>query len=121
MGARAIGLGLSGTVYALVASDDLSLLLVALDGAFSEHGFQARATYDVHASRGAVRHYLELQHPGCVRRGVIGLISVIKKPGVFRIRCLKSRYLSLITRLLSQKDINHVLGLFKKRLLASCV
>jgi galactokinase len=56
LGARAIGLGLSGTVYALVSSDDLSLLLVALDGAFSEHGYQAPATYVVHASRGAVRH-----------------------------------------------------------------
>ena len=56
LGARAIGLGLSGTVYALVSSDDLSLLLVALDGAFSEHGYSAPATYVVHASRGAVRH-----------------------------------------------------------------
>lgn len=56
LGARAIGLGLSGTVYALVSSDDLSLLLVALDGAFSEHGYSAPATYVVRASRGAVRH-----------------------------------------------------------------
>lgn len=56
VGARAIGLGLSGTVYALVSNDDLSMLLVALDGAFSEHGYPAPATYVVHASRGAVRH-----------------------------------------------------------------
>lgn len=56
LGARAIGPGLSGTVYALVSSDDLSLLLVALDGAFSEHGYSAPATYVVRASRGAVRH-----------------------------------------------------------------
>jgi len=56
LGARAIGLGLSGTVYALVAKSDLSVLLVALDGAFSEHGYQAPGTWVVNASRGAVRH-----------------------------------------------------------------
>jgi len=56
LGARSIGLGLSGTVYALVARSDLSVLLVALDGAFSEHGYQAPATWVVNASRGAVRH-----------------------------------------------------------------
>ena len=56
LGARAIGMGVSGTVYALVSSSDLSLLLVALDGAFSEHGYSAPATYVVNASRGAVRH-----------------------------------------------------------------
>lgn len=56
LGARAIGLGLSGTVYALVANSDLSMLLVALDGAFSEHGYQAPGTWVVNASRGAVRH-----------------------------------------------------------------
>jgi galactokinase len=55
-GARMIGLGSSGTVYALISEDDLSLLLVALDGAFSEHGFQAPATYVVRPSRGALRH-----------------------------------------------------------------
>ena len=56
LGARVIGLGLSGTVYALVAASDLSLLLVGLDGAFSEHGYQVPETYVVTASRGAVRH-----------------------------------------------------------------
>jgi galactokinase len=56
LGARAIGLGLSGTVYALVANSDLSMLLVALDGAFSEHGYQAPGTWVINASRGAVRH-----------------------------------------------------------------
>jgi galactokinase len=56
IGARMIGLGNSGTLYALVALDDLSLLQVALDGGFSEHGFSAPATYVVRPSRGALRH-----------------------------------------------------------------
>ncbi len=56
IGARMIGLGNSGTVYALVALDDLSLLQVALDGGFSEHGFSAPATYVVRPSRGALKH-----------------------------------------------------------------
>jgi len=43
-------------VYALISTDDLSLLQVALDGAFSEHGFQAPSTYIVGPSRGAIRH-----------------------------------------------------------------
>jgi galactokinase len=34
----------------------VSLLQVALDGAFSEHGVQAPATYIVRPSRGAVKH-----------------------------------------------------------------
>ena len=56
LGARMIGLGNSGTVYAIVSLDNLSLLQVALDGAFSEHGFSAPATYVVRSSRGALRH-----------------------------------------------------------------
>lgn len=56
LGARMIGLGTSGTLYAIVHVDDLSLLQVALDGAFSEHGFSAPATYVVNPSRGALRH-----------------------------------------------------------------
>jgi galactokinase len=56
LGARMIGLGNSGTVYALVSVDDLSLLQVALDGGFSEHGFSAPATYVVRPSRGALKH-----------------------------------------------------------------
>lgn len=56
LGARMIGLGTSGTLYAIVHIDDLSLLQVALDGAFSEHGFSAPATYVVNPSRGALRH-----------------------------------------------------------------
>lgn len=56
LGARMIGLGNSGTVYAIVPVDDLSLLQVALDGAFSEHGFSAPATYVVGPSRGALKH-----------------------------------------------------------------
>ena len=56
LGARMIGLGNSGTVYAIVDLDNLSLLQVALDGAFSEHGFSAPATYVVQSSRGALRH-----------------------------------------------------------------
>jgi galactokinase len=56
LGARLIGLGNSGTLYALVHESDVSLLQVALDGAFSEHGVQAPATYIVRPSRGAVKH-----------------------------------------------------------------
>lgn len=56
LGARMIGLGNSGTIYALVPEGDLSLLQVALDGAFSEHGFSAPATYVVGPSRGALKH-----------------------------------------------------------------
>lgn len=56
LGARMIGLGNSGTLYALVHESDVSLLQVALDGAFSEHGAQAPATYIVRPSRGAVKH-----------------------------------------------------------------
>lgn len=56
LGARMIGLGNSGTIYAIVHHNDLSLLQVALDGAFSEHGFSAPATYVVNPSRGALRH-----------------------------------------------------------------
>jgi galactokinase len=56
LGARMIGLGNSGTLYALVHESDVSLLQVALDGAFSEHGVQAPATYIVRPSRGAVKH-----------------------------------------------------------------
>lgn len=56
LGARMIGIGHSGSAYALVYESDVSLLQVALDGAFSEHGIQAPATYVVRPSRGAVRH-----------------------------------------------------------------
>lgn len=56
LGARMIGLGHSGSAYALVYESDVSLLQVALDGAFSEHGMQAPATYIVRPSRGAARH-----------------------------------------------------------------
>ena len=55
-GARIVGVGGSGSVYALINSDDLSLLQVSLDGAFSEHGFAAPSTYVVGPSRGALRH-----------------------------------------------------------------
>ena len=55
-GARMIGLGDSGALYALVDESSLSLLQVALDGAFTEHGYQAPATYVVGPSRGALRH-----------------------------------------------------------------
>jgi len=56
LGARMIGLGNSGTVYALLDESTISRVLVGLDGAFSEHGFQAPATYVVGPSRGALRH-----------------------------------------------------------------
>ena len=55
-GARMTGLGESGALYALVDESNLSLLQVALDGAFTEHGYQAPATYVVGPSRGALRH-----------------------------------------------------------------
>ena len=55
-GARMTGLGESGALYALVDENNLSLLQVALDGAFTEHGYQAPATYVVGPSRGALRH-----------------------------------------------------------------
>jgi galactokinase len=51
-----VGVGDSGSVYALVNGDDLSLLQVNLDGAFSEHGFSVPTTYVVGPSRGAIRH-----------------------------------------------------------------
>jgi len=56
LGARVIGLGNSGTVYALLDESTISRVLVGLDGAFSEHGFQAPDTYVVGPSRGALRH-----------------------------------------------------------------
>jgi galactokinase len=55
-GARMVGVGGSSSVYALINSDDLSLLQVSLDGAFAEHGFAAPSTYVVGPSRGALRH-----------------------------------------------------------------
>lgn len=56
LGARMIGLGNSGTVYALLDERTVSRVLVGLDGAFAEHGFQVPATYVVGPSRGALRH-----------------------------------------------------------------
>jgi galactokinase len=56
LGARMIGLGNSGTVYALLDESTVSRVLVGLDGAFAEHGFQVPATYVVGPSRGALRH-----------------------------------------------------------------
>lgn len=56
LGARMIGLGNSGTIYALVDEANVSRVLVGLDGAFSEHGYQPPATYVVGPSRGALRH-----------------------------------------------------------------
>ena len=56
LGARMIGLGNSGTIYALIDEDSTSRLQVGLDGAFSEHGFQVPATYIVGPSRGAIKH-----------------------------------------------------------------
>ena len=55
-GARMTGLGESGALYALVDESNLSLLQVALDGALTEHGYQAPATSVVGPSRGALRH-----------------------------------------------------------------
>jgi galactokinase len=55
-GARMVGLGSSGAIYALIDEDSLSMLQVSLDGAFSEHGFSAPATYLVGPSQGAIKH-----------------------------------------------------------------
>ena len=56
LGARIIGLGESGTLCALVSDDAISHIQVAVDGAFSEHGYQAPSTYVVSPSRGATKH-----------------------------------------------------------------
>ncbi len=55
IGARMTGGGFGGSAIALVRSDDLSRLQVALDGAFAEHGFGQPDTFVVTAAQGASR------------------------------------------------------------------
>jgi len=55
IGARMTGGGFGGSALALVPSDAMSRVLVALDGAFAEHGFGQPDLFTVRASEGARR------------------------------------------------------------------
>ena len=55
IGARMTGGGFGGAAIALIASDAVSRLQVAIDGAFAEHGFGQPVTFTVSAADGAVR------------------------------------------------------------------
>ena len=55
IGARMTGGGFGGSAIALVPTDALSRVLVALDGAFAEHGFGQPDLFTVQASEGARR------------------------------------------------------------------
>ncbi|WP_431218625.1 galactokinase [Leifsonia xyli] len=55
IGARMTGGGFGGSAIALVPTDAVSRVLVALDGAFAEHGFGAPDLFTVRASEGATR------------------------------------------------------------------
>lgn len=55
IGARMTGGGFGGSAIALVPADALSRVLVALDGAFAEHGFGQPDLFTVQASEGALR------------------------------------------------------------------
>ncbi len=55
IGARMTGGGFGGSAIALVPSDGVSRVLVALDGAFAEHGFGQPDLFTVRASEGARR------------------------------------------------------------------
>ncbi|MEV8212627.1 galactokinase [Leifsonia sp. NPDC077715] len=55
IGARMTGGGFGGSAIALVPSDAVSRVLVALDGAFAEHGFGQPDLFTVRASEGARR------------------------------------------------------------------
>lgn len=55
IGARMTGGGFGGSALALVPADDLSRVLVALDGAFAEHGFGQPDLFTVRPSDGARR------------------------------------------------------------------
>jgi galactokinase len=55
IGARMTGGGFGGSALALVPTDSLSRVLVALDGAFAEHGFGQPDLFTVRASEGARR------------------------------------------------------------------
>ena len=55
IGARMTGGGFGGSAIALVPTDAVSRVLVALDGAFAEHGFAQPELFTVNASEGAKR------------------------------------------------------------------
>lgn len=55
IGARMTGGGFGGSAIALVPTDALSRVLVALDGAFAEHGFGQPDLFTVQAAEGARR------------------------------------------------------------------
>jgi galactokinase len=55
LGARMTGGGFGGSAIALVPSDGISRVQVAIDGAFAEHGFQQPTMFVVNASDGAAR------------------------------------------------------------------
>ncbi len=55
IGARMTGGGFGGAAIALIRSDELSRLQVAIDGAFAEHGFGQPDTFVVTAAQGASR------------------------------------------------------------------
>jgi len=55
IGARMTGGGFGGAAIALIRSDDLSRIQVAIDGAFTEHGLGQPDTFVVTAAQGASR------------------------------------------------------------------
>lgn len=55
IGARMTGGGFGGAAIALIASDAVSRLQVAIDGAFAEHGFGQPVSFTVSAANGAIR------------------------------------------------------------------
>ena len=55
LGARMTGGGFGGAAIALVPTDSVSRLQVAIDGAFAEHGFGQPDTFVVSAAKGASR------------------------------------------------------------------
>ncbi len=55
IGARMTGGGFGGAAIALLPTDAVSRLQVAIDGAFAEHGFGQPVTFTVSASEGAKR------------------------------------------------------------------
>ncbi len=57
IGARMTGGGFGGAAIALVATEDLSRVQVAIDGAFAEHGYGVPDTFVVTAAHGASREY----------------------------------------------------------------
>ncbi|WP_158865455.1 galactokinase [Leifsonia sp. AG29] len=55
LGARMTGGGFGGAAIALAPADAVSRIMVAIDGAFAEHGFGQPDVFTVTASQGAVR------------------------------------------------------------------